>query len=66
MESGNLQTGQKSHPPLLPQKEIRSNFQALVLFVPLAIRYLARHLTVGGFIRLRRMALRRFGRVYYM
>jgi hypothetical protein len=65
-ESGNPGTNRKSHPPLLPQKEIHSTFQALTLFVPLAIIYLARHLTVGSVIRLRRIAFRRSGRIYYL
>jgi len=65
-ESGNPRKSQKSHTPLLPKKEIHSNFQALTLFVPMAIIYFARHLTVGSYIRLRRIALRRLGRVYYV
>jgi len=65
-ESGNLQKKQKSHAPVLPQKEIQSDFEALKLFVPQAIVYLARHLTVGSYIRLRRIALRRLGRIYYL
>ena len=65
-ESGNIRKGQKSHTPLLPKKEIHSDFQALTLFVPLAILYLFRHLTVGSYIRLRRIVLRRLGRVYYV
>jgi hypothetical protein len=64
--AGNHQKGTKSHPPLLPQKEIQSNFQALTLFVPMAIIYVARHLTIGTYIRLRRIALRKLGRVYYV
>ena len=65
-ESENPQIGKKSHSPLVPQQEIQSNFQALTLFVPLVIKYIARHLTIGSYIRLRRIALRRFGRVYYL
>ena len=60
------QKGAKSHPPLLPQKEIRSYGQAVALFVPMAIVYVARHLTVGTYIRLRRIVLRKRGRVYYV
>ncbi len=66
LESGNPQKGRKIHAPLLPQQEIQSNFQAVNLFVPLLIKYLARHLTIGSYIRLRRIALRRLGRVYYL
>jgi len=56
----------KSHTPLIPQQEIQSNLQAVSLFVPMAIKYLARHLTVGSIIRMRRIVFRRFGRVYYV
>ena len=65
-ESGKPQPGLKSHPPLLPQKEIQSTFEALTLFVPMMIIYLARHLTVGSYIRLRRIFLRKTGRKYYV
>jgi hypothetical protein len=65
-ENGNPQKGRKSHTPLVPQQEIQSSFQALTLFVPLAVKYLARHLTIGSYIRLRRIVLRRLGRVYYV
>jgi len=54
------------HAPLLPQVEVNSNFQALSLFIPMAIKYLVRHLTVGTFIRLRRSWLKRVGGVYYL
>lgn len=54
------------HSPVLPQEEIQSNFQALIIFVPLAIKYLARHFTIGSYIRLRRFVLRRLGRVYFL
>ena len=64
--AGNHQKGTRSHPPLLPQKEIQSYFQALTLFVPMVIIYVARHLTVGSYIRLRRIVLRKRGRVYYV
>ena len=56
----------KSHSPLLPQQEVQSNFEALTLFIPLVIKYLARHLTVGSYIRVRRIILRRLGRTYYV
>jgi hypothetical protein len=65
-ESESPKLGQKSHPPLLPQKESQSTFEALILFVPMVIIYLARHLTVGSYIRLRRMILRKTGRTYYV
>ena len=56
----------KSHSPLLPTQEVQSNFQALTLFIPLVIKYLARHLTIGSYIRIRRIILRRLGRTYYV
>jgi hypothetical protein len=56
----------KSHSPLLPQQEVQSNFEAVRLFVPLVLKYLARHLTVGTYIRIRRIILRRLGRTYYV
>lgn len=56
----------KTHAPLVPQREIQSNAQAVALFVPMALKYMARHLTVGSYIRLRRFVLRRLGRVYYV
>ena len=65
-KSGNPQVEHKSHSPVLPQKEVQSNFQALTLFIPQAIVYLARHLTVGSYIRLRRFVFRRLGRIYYL
>ena len=65
-EAGNPQKGLTSHPPLVPQQEIQSNFQALTLFVPMVIKYIARHLTVGGYIRLRRIVLKKLDRVYYL
>ena len=65
-ESENPQIGKKSHSPLVPQQEIQSNIKALNLYVPLVIKYIARHLTIGSYIRLRRIVLRRFGRVYYV
>ena len=65
-QTGNPRKGRNSHTPLLPQQEIQSNFQALTLFVPLLIKYIARHLTIGTYIRLRRIALRRLGRIYYL
>lgn len=54
------------HTPLLPQAEIESNVQALLIFIPMAIKYLVRHLTVGTFIRLRRNWLKRVGGTYYL
>jgi hypothetical protein len=65
-DTGNPRTEQRSHSPVLPQQEIQSNYQALTLFIPQAIKYLARHLTVGSYIRLRRFVLRRLGRVYFV
>ena len=65
-ETGNPKKGRNSHAPLVPQQEIQSNFQALTLFVPMVIKYIARHLIIGSYIRLRRIALRRLGRVYYL
>jgi len=65
-EPGSTPVGRKSHPPLLPQREINSDFQALITFIPMVIVYLARHLTVGSYIRLRRIALRRLGKNYYV
>jgi hypothetical protein len=56
----------KSHSPILPQQEIQSNFHALRLFIPQFLKYLARHLTVGSYIRVRRFILRRLGRTYYV
>ncbi len=56
----------KSHAPLLPQQEVQSNFQALTLFIPLVIKYLARHLTVGTYIRIRRIIFKRRGQTYYV
>ena len=60
------QQGRMSHTPLSPQQEIQLNFHAIKLFAPMAIKYLARHLTVGSYIRLRRMVLRRFERIFYV
>jgi hypothetical protein len=57
---------QKSHTPMIPQQEIQSNFQAVCLFVPMAIKYLARHLTIGSYIRIRRIVLRKLNRAYYV
>ena len=65
-ETANPRKSQKFHAPLMPQQEIQSNFQAVNLFVPLLIKYIARHLTIGSYIRLRRIALRRLGRIYYL
>jgi hypothetical protein len=65
-ESGNSPEKSTSHTPLLPQQEIQSDFQAWCLFIPLVIKYLARHLTVGSYIRFRRVILRRLGRTYYV
>lgn len=65
-ESAKHAKDRKSHAPLVPQQEIRSSAQAVALFVPMAIKYLARHLTVGSYIRLRRVVLRRLGRVFYV
>ena len=62
----NPRKGEKTHTPILPRQEIRSNRQALALFIPAATRYLARHLTIGSVIRLRRGILRRLGRTYYV
>jgi hypothetical protein len=56
----------KNHTPLVPQQEIQSHFQAITLFVPMALKYLARHLTIGSYIRIRRIVLRQFKRVYYV
>lgn len=51
---------------MIPQQEIQSNFQAVCLFVPMAIKYLARHLTIGSYIRIRRIVLRKLNRAYYV
>ncbi|MFT5134782.1 MAG: hypothetical protein ACI9SC_003264 [Gammaproteobacteria bacterium] len=56
----------KTHTPLLPKEEVKSNFHALILFIPMLVKYLARHLTVGSYIRIRRIILRRLGRTYYV
>lgn len=58
--------GVGTHTPLLPQVEVTSNMQAVALFLPMATKYLARHLTVGALIRLRRSWLRRIGGTYYL
>ncbi len=52
--------------PILPQFEDDSLWHRLRHFIPLALAYSVRHLTVGTVIRLRRRYLKWRGEKYYI
>ena len=43
-----------THAPILPEGEIRSAWEGIRRFLPLAFRYSLRHLTLGSWVRARR------------
>ena len=56
----------KTHTPVLPREEIKSNIQALSLFIPVAIKYIIRHVIIGTCFRIRRRYLKIVGRTFYL
>lgn len=54
------------HQPILPQGEVCSPWEGLLRFVPLAVMYSLRHLTLGTWVRFRRRVVRWRGRKHYL